>query len=627
VNTPTLTISGITTALNGSKYKVVATDASTCSVSSGTITLTVPVVSITVQPAGVNVCAGGNATFTPTTSATGGTPSRQWQTDNGTTAAGGPVVWTNVSPGGTSASLALTGVTMPMDGYHYRLNVTSAGGCNTATTADAILHVATSGTWLGATDTNWHVPTNWCGGVPISTTDVLVPNWAPRMPTISPTTGAAVWNTIKIENTATLRITGGTYPDALASSAYNLLGTVAYIADADQNVMPATHGSLTIGGSLNKKLQVNTDVTNTFTLGGSAKLLTSTNILTMKAGSNPIAGASFGTTGSSWVVTGNGLAGAANTGLGGLKIEQVSTTPVLYPIGPSTGSYNPANITNTGTIDNFTLAVNDQPLPGSMINSGVSNSWLLSEQTPGGSNVALQLQWNQPQEQSSYVRTSSQILRSNGSAIVQFTAVLPVTGANPYTSAGGAFSTLSQFSIASYSMLLPVQLLSFTAKRAGVFNDINWQVDKDQPASYTLERSADGISFDAIANVAAGSQASYVYTDKDPGNAVTWYRLKMLTADGKTIFYSRVITVTNQQGMVRMELRPSVTANGETSLFVILPQKATLRCTLTDAIGRVQLQQSISIEKGGQNIPLNIAALARGIYYLRVAGSDGTVKT
>src|SRR5207249_754420 len=102
---------------------------------------------------------------------------------------------------GTASSQSLGTVTVAMDGFHYRVIVTSAAACNTVTSTEAILHVAASGTWLGAIDTNWHVAGNWCGGVPISTTDVLVPNWAPRMPSISPTTGTAFWQSIKIENT------------------------------------------------------------------------------------------------------------------------------------------------------------------------------------------------------------------------------------------------------------------------------------------------------------------------------------------------------------------------------------------------------------------------------------------
>ncbi|MBS1565160.1 MAG: hypothetical protein JST39_12275, partial [Bacteroidetes bacterium] len=627
-NTAALTISNITTSMNGLRYRIQVKDTLPCTTFSGFYALVVPSVSLTASPQNTTVCAGSAVTFSATATATGGTATRQWQTDNGTTAAGGPVVWSNLA---TTTSLTLSTATLSQDGYHYRVIISSAGGCNSVTSAEAVLHVAASGTWLGAVDTNWHVAGNWCGGVPTSTTDVLVPNWAPRMPTISPTTADAFWQSIKIEDAAGLRITGGNYPYNLATSVYNLQGSVAYLADANQYILPATHGSLTVGGSLNKLLQTNTSVLHTLTLGGSAKLVTGTNILTMKAGSNPIAGAVFGSTASSWIVTGNGTAGASNTGLGGLTIEQVGSGSgaVLYPIGATTTAHNPANVTNTGTTDNFNLRVNDQPLPGTMYNSGVNNTWFLTEQVPGGSNIALNLQWNQPQEQSSYARTASQILRSDGTSIVQFTTTLPVAGGNPYTSSGGSFSSLTQFSVASYSLLLPVRLTAFGARRAGALNQIDWQVEgQGQPGSYILERSADGVLFTVIDAIAVvNGKNAYTYLDKDPGNAVSYYRLKMTDADNKNVYYSHTVTVTNQQGLVRAELRPSVTAGNVGNLFVVWPQKAVLHYTLTDAAGRVQLQSSVSLEKGAQTVPLQLGVLARGVYYLRLSGTDGFIKT
>ncbi len=619
----------VTTALNGKPYRLTATDSKGCATSSGTVTLSVPSVTAASIPTNKYACAGSaGGTIAVTLTSTGTTPTRQWQTDNGTTAAGGSVVWSNIA---TTASLTIGTVTLTQDGWHYRSIVTSAGACNSITTNECVLHVGSSGYWLGVTDTNWHVATNWCGGVPTSTsnTDVVIPNWAPNMPTISPTTATAYWHSLTMQNNTTLRITGGSYPYNLDPSVYTL-ASVAYLADANQYILPATHASLIVGGSLNKLLQVNTAVTNTLTLGGSAKLVTGSYILDMKAGSNPIGGAAFGAA-SSWIVTGNGSAGAANTGLGGLTIEQLGSGSgaVLYPIGPTTSYYNPASITNTGTIDNFTLAVNDQPLPGSPVKSGVSNSWLLSEQTAGGSAVALQLQWNHSDEQSGYMHASSQIIRSNGSAVVQYTSVLPVSGSDPYASSGGSFSALSQFSVSSYLLTLPVQLLSFTAQREGLYNRVDWQVEaREQPSAYALERSADGMVFTEVARSAAiNSRTQYSYNDKDPGNAVTYYRLRVLSVDNKTILYSLTVIITNQQGRVKMELRPSVTGNGETSLFVILPQKTTLNVTLTDAIGRVQLYKTVPLEKGEQTVPISVGFLARGIYYLRIAAGDGTVKT
>ncbi len=61
-----------------------------------------------------------------------------------------------------------------------------------------------TGTWLGTTDNDWHTPSNWCGGVPTSSTNVVIPSGG-NQPTIS---AAAVCNNITINSGATLTIAG-----------------------------------------------------------------------------------------------------------------------------------------------------------------------------------------------------------------------------------------------------------------------------------------------------------------------------------------------------------------------------------------------------------------------------------
>jgi len=107
-------------------------------------------------------------------------------------------------------------------------------------------------------------------------------------------------------------------------------------------------------------------ILHNLTLAGNAHLVTHEHILTMTAGSNPIIGPAFSGPATSWIVTGNGSSGPGNTGLGGLRIEQIASGngPVLFPVGPTATAYNPALLTNTGVSDHFTVAVNDQRIPG-----------------------------------------------------------------------------------------------------------------------------------------------------------------------------------------------------------------------------------------------------------------------
>ena len=76
-------------------------------------------VTITTQPSNVGLCVGGNASFTVVANAAT-SPTYQWQlsTDGGATF--------NDIPGATSATLTINGVTFAMNGYKYRVAVSSS---------------------------------------------------------------------------------------------------------------------------------------------------------------------------------------------------------------------------------------------------------------------------------------------------------------------------------------------------------------------------------------------------------------------------------------------------------------------------------------------------------------------
>lgn len=140
----TLTLTNVTAGMSGNQYHVIVTGAAPCGFVNSTagtlIVNTAP--AITTQPVAVTtLCAAGNTTFT--VAANGTALTYQWQLS--TAGIGGP--WTNINNGGvysgaTTASLTLTGVTVGMNDYLYR--VTVSGTCiPSATSNNAALKVNT----------------------------------------------------------------------------------------------------------------------------------------------------------------------------------------------------------------------------------------------------------------------------------------------------------------------------------------------------------------------------------------------------------------------------------------------------------------------------------------------------
>jgi len=123
VNTPTLTLTGVTAAMNNNQYRcVVGGTCSAVGVNSNAATLSLATtVSFTSQPTSAGVCAGTDVTFTVAAIGTGLTYNWQVSTNGGTT-------WTNVSPANNTNSLTVFAPTVAMSGNQYRC--VASGNCN-----------------------------------------------------------------------------------------------------------------------------------------------------------------------------------------------------------------------------------------------------------------------------------------------------------------------------------------------------------------------------------------------------------------------------------------------------------------------------------------------------------------
>lgn len=120
-------INNVATSDNGNRYRVLVTGCAGV-ITSNAATLTVnETVSITTQPASVNVCSGGDGVFNVV--AIGSSPTYQWQvsTDGGAT-------WTNV-PGATADGLTINNVTTAQHNNQYRVLINNICGTPVTSTS------------------------------------------------------------------------------------------------------------------------------------------------------------------------------------------------------------------------------------------------------------------------------------------------------------------------------------------------------------------------------------------------------------------------------------------------------------------------------------------------------------
>jgi hypothetical protein len=114
---------------------------------------------------------------------------------------------------------------------------------------------------------------------------------------------------------------------------------------------------------------------------------------------------------------------------------------------------------------------------------------------------------------------------------------------------------------------MPVELTEFTAAPGNNNVVLNWTTATEKNNNrFEIEKSSDGLSFDktgTVASAAPGGNSSsvlqYAFTDEQPYEGVSYYRLKQVDHDG-TSKYSPIVSVSAGRSAVRFVIYPNPNA-------------------------------------------------------------------
>jgi len=158
-----------------------------------------------------------------------------------TTVSGGVLQWYTVPAGGSSISSASPFNPVGVAGSGIATN-TSAGSytfyaacSNNSTCRTATGYViGTTGQWIGASNSTWSNVANWCGAVPVISTDASISIGAPNMPVLS--TGVGAVRNLTVNTGALLMVSNATMQ-------------IAGVITAAANTITATSGTIELSGS------------------------------------------------------------------------------------------------------------------------------------------------------------------------------------------------------------------------------------------------------------------------------------------------------------------------------------------------------------------------------------------
>lgn len=180
--------------------------------------------------------------------------------------------------------------------------------------------------------------------------------------------------------------------------------------------------------------------------------------------------------------------------------------------------------------------------------------------------------------------------------------------------------------------LLPVRLLSFTGTTIKYQNVLLWQTGSEiDNKGFEIQRSVDGNKFSPIAFVGtkaangnSSGSLSYSFTDEKPFEGKTYYRLKQVDKNGRSINSNVVVLrVSKTAGLSFSSVYPNPTKSDINLVFVSQKQQEVI-LQVHDVTGKLLQQTKITLNTGNNNYPMSVRSIAAGSYLITVKPADGS---
>lgn len=180
--------------------------------------------------------------------------------------------------------------------------------------------------------------------------------------------------------------------------------------------------------------------------------------------------------------------------------------------------------------------------------------------------------------------------------------------------AGGVFTA------SSGSCIIPVELLSFSAKNVATTNVMSWQTATEiKNKGFEIERSSDGKIWQTLGFVnGKGNNSSYTFTDKTPLK-MSYYRLRQMDFDGQ-FDYSKTVVVNATHLKSNILVFPNPNTEGVIHVQGLTDEETTV--SVTNIYGQVVFQQTPK----GESAVLNVKnVLAKGVYFVNIKANNAVV--
>lgn len=214
---------------------------------------------------------------------------------------------------------------------------------------------------------------------------------------------------------------------------------------------------------------------------------------------------------------------------------------------------------------------------------------------------------------------------SNGSDKRVLSANEIAGGADVYsrsTTSAVCGQSLMSTGIDCSSLALPVELVSFTARKQIDEVRLDWQTSSEVNNDYfELEHSVDGRVFTPIGKLKGAGHShilnTYHFIDPTPEKGLNYYRLRQVDYDG-SFEYSDTRSVIFDSGNIGFTVYPNPFKNDVLTIALESPSESEANFQLIDVSGKTQYNQVVQFSEGQNKWEINVDDLPSGVYWLRI---------
>lgn len=183
------------------------------------------------------------------------------------------------------------------------------------------------------------------------------------------------------------------------------------------------------------------------------------------------------------------------------------------------------------------------------------------------------------------------------------------------------------WTLSSFQLPLPVELISFHAKCSGPKTVLEWITATETNSSYyTLEKSDDGVHFYILTNQSAAGNSSqqlyYSYADNAVNDHPAYYRLSETDKNGARKVYETIYSA--GCASVNHDEVNLYSYGGEIVLDLALLTAQNLTVTGYDVTGRLVYKENIDAGAGRSRYKM-MPALAQGVYLFEVKAATVSI--